>query len=35
MAQTTQNASFGPILVNTAHPNPSRCVKLDIEPKVY
>src|ERR1700678_445397 len=28
MAQTTQDASFGPILVNAAHPSPPHLVKL-------
>ena len=33
MAQTTQNASFGPVLVISAHLNPRRSIKLYIEPK--
>ena len=35
MAQTTQNASFGPVLVVSAYPNPRHGVKAYIEPKYY
>ena len=35
MAQTTQDASFGPILVVSVHPNPRRGVKSYVEPKYY
>ena len=33
MAQTTRFASFGPVLVISAHLNPCRSIKLYIEPK--
>ena len=35
MAQTTQNASFGPILIISAHPDPRCGVKSYIEPNYY
>ena len=33
MSQTTRLASFGPVLVVAAHPNPSRAFKMLIVPK--
>ena len=33
MAQTTQDASFGPVLVNAAHAGPPRLIKIYIDLK--